>query len=257
MHGALQNLSLLEGGRGICGPISREAARAMQCENAFFKDQGGTVSTCIPSRLTSQYLEKENLDIEFYCGTEPVGLFPPFVVTIFGVIVMLTLALRLWCCISGFFWLFMMGFFIANLVTISFLNDLRSEKGYTSGYAESDRQETSIACQGTIHPFVKVIHLQWIDGPDAAMASFDNWLTVLVWTTLGSMICTMLYICWLLIVRKKWMGLSLEERSSKCWICFPCGCPCKRRRVNEAPEVEESEQVEPSNQPSNEPSYSA
>ena len=200
---ASQSLNILEG--GICGPISRADALAMECEGELFGGHRGLVSTCIVNRrITSLKATTESeveIEMQDICsrGPGPSGFWQAIFVAVWTRFVILTLALRFCCCIPGYFWLLLMGFGIATFVGIGFLVQLRSEKGYMEYEYKSS---VGISCHGQWNE-VNVIHLKWLEAANAAISSFDAWVLVLLFTTLGAMIFTTLNIFWLLRVRQK------------------------------------------------------
>ena len=199
---AAQSLNILEG--GICGPISRADALAMECEGELFGGHGGLVSTCIVNRrITSLKATTESeveIEMQDICSRGPsAGFWQAIFVAVWTGVVILTLALRFCCCIPGYFWLLLMSFGIATFVGIGFLVQLRSEKGYMQYEYKSS---VGISCHGQWNE-VNVIHLKWLEGANATMSSFDAWVLVLLFTTLGAMIFTTLNIFWLLRVRQR------------------------------------------------------
>eukprot|EP00434_Breviolum_minutum_P018493 symbB.v1.2.016311.t1/scaffold1148.1/size135353/1 len=146
---AAQSLNILEG--GICGPISRADALAMECEGELFGGHSGLVSTCIVNRrITSLKATTESeveIEMQDICsrGRNSAGFWQAIFVAVWTGFVILTLALRFCCCIPGYFWLLLMGFGIATFVGIGFLVQLRSEKGYMEYEYKSS---VGISCHG-------------------------------------------------------------------------------------------------------------
>ena len=88
---------------------------------------------------------------------------------------------------------------------------------------------------GTLLPW----SVEWGQSPNATISSFDAWVLVLLFTTLGAMIFTTLNIFWLLRVRQT------GETSPEVFVT----------KVQVLPAVTTQQVVSHSNQPTNEPSF--
>ena len=213
---ASQSLNILEG--GICGPISRADARAMECENELFGGHNSLVSTCIVDRrrtdLKLESITQSELEIEMrdICSqglsTGSWLIVYPIMVAVWTGFAILAQALRICLFIPAFWWLLTILFGGLTLGGIGFLTELRSEKGYQEYYQDYQEygRHVTLGCHGQMNS-VNVIHLQWLEGADA-MSSFDAWIMVLIFSTLGAMIFPAVNIWWLCKVRGRREGTS-------------------------------------------------